>query len=429
MIKGLEGKRILFLGAVRPLCEAVEVAKKMGMYTIVTDYLPNSPAKKYADKACMVSTTDVDAVVELCKKEKVDGVFTSFIDSMLPYARKVCDIMGLPFYASEEHIRLSLDKNFFKEKCIEYGVPVPKKYNINIVNGEICFENIDFPVIVKPIDSSGGRGIRICNGKEELKEAYEYAMSVSPGKNVLVEEYVTGDEVTATYTMKNGEISLSCFKDKLMSMDHENITSQADILITPSNHLSEYVEKVNDKVIGMLKGMKATDGTAFFQGIASDKGIKFFEIGYRANGGHDYRHVAAENGINFMEMMLAHAVTGEMMGYELSQDNPFFKNYVLNMNIYAHGGIVGKIEGKEKVENIDNVIVAECMRFEGDEIIDNNTLAQRVFRVVIKDNDVERIKATIKKVQEVIKVTDVNGNNMLYKPFDVNRMNEYKTIE
>lgn len=429
MTNEFKGKRILFLGAVRALCDAVQTAKKMGMYTIVTDYLPNSPAKKYADKACMVSTTDVDAVVELCKKEKVDGVFTSFIDSMLPYARKVCDIMGLPFYASEEHIRLSLDKNFFKEKCIEYGVPVPKKYNINIVNGEICFENIDFPVIVKPIDSSGGRGIRICNGKEELKEAYEYAMSVSPGKNVLVEEYVTGDEVTATYTMKNGEISLSCFKDKLMSMDHENITSQADILITPSNHLSEYVEKVNDKVIGMLKGMKATDGTAFFQGIASDKGIKFFEIGYRANGGHDYRHVAAENGINFMEMMLAHAVTGEMMGYELSQDNPFFKNYVLNMNIYAHGGIVGKIEGKEKVENIDNVIVAECMRFEGDEIIDNNTLAQRVFRVVIKDNDVERIKATIKKVQEVIKVTDVNGNNMLYKPFDVNRMNEYKTIE
>lgn len=427
-MKELRGKRILFLGAVRALCEAVQIAKKMGMYTIVTDYLPNSSAKKYADKACMVSTTDVDAIVELCKNEKVDGVFTSFIDSMLPYARKVCDRMGFPFYASEEQIRLSLDKNFFKEKCIEYGVPVPKKYSVNFVDGEICFENIEFPVIVKPIDSSGGRGIRICNKKEKFKEAYEYALSVSPGKNVLVEEYVVGDEVTATYTMKNGEVSLSCFKDKLVSLDHENITSQMDVLITPSNHLEEYFKNINDKVIGMLKGMKATDGTAFFQGIASEKGIKFFEIGYRANGGHDYRHIAAENGINFMEMMLAHSVTGEMMGYDLKEDNPFFKNYVLNLNIYAHGGKIGRIEGKEQVDKIDNVIVSEYMRFEGDEIIDNNTLAQRVFRVVIKDRDVERIKTTIKKVQEAIKVTDVNGKNMLYKPFDVERMSKYKNI-
>ena len=142
MKKETKGKRILFLGAVRPLCEAVEVAKKMGMYTIVTDYLPNSPAKKYADKACMVSTIDVDAVVELCKKEKVDGLFTAFTDSMLPYARKICDIMGYPFYASEKQIELSLNKKLFKETCKKYGVPVPAEYDIQYVDGKPDASNI-----------------------------------------------------------------------------------------------------------------------------------------------------------------------------------------------------------------------------------------------------------------------------------------------
>lgn len=429
MKKETKGKRILFLGAVRPLCEAVEVAKKMGMYTIVTDYLPNSPAKKYADKACMVSTIDVDAVVELCKKEKVDGLFTAFTDSMLPYARKVCDIMGYPFYASEKQIELSLNKKLFKETCKKYGVPVPAEYDIQYVDGKPDASNIEFPVIVKPIDSSGGRGVKICYEEDEFINAYEYALSVSPSKTIIVEEYVKGDEVTATYTMKNGKVSLSCFKDKLISKDHEGITSQSDILIMPSKHTSKFVEDANNKIIAMLEGIKATDGSVFFQGIVSEKGIKFFELGYRINGACDYRHIYTENKINYLEMMLAHAVTGEMAGYDLQMDNPFFKQYVLTYNMWAHGGVIGEISGIEKLKGIDNIVMCENMHVAGDEIVDNHTLAQRVFRAVIKDNDVKKIKETIKIIQDVITVKDINGKNMLYKTFDTNGLNGYKTIE
>ncbi len=428
MYSELKGKKLLFLGAVRPLCEAVEIAKSMGIYTIVTDYLPDSPAKKYADKACMVSTTDVDAIVKLCKEEKVDGIFTAFIDSMLPYARKVCDIMGFPFYASEEQIRLSLDKAFFKQQCRKYDVPVPMDFTEAITENGIDASKVTFPVIVKPIDSSGGRGVKICYNEKELVDAYKYAMDVSPGKNVLVEEYVVGDEVTATYTMKNGEVSLSCFKDKLVSLDHEEITSQSDILICPSRHLKQFFEETNGKIINMLKGMNATDGSVFFQGIVSDKGIKFFELGYRANGACDYRHIASENGINYLKMMIAHAVTGQMVGYELSQDNPFFAKYVLTYNLWAHGGIIGNITGKEIVEKIGNVVMCEYTHAIGDEITDNHTLSQRVFRAVIKDNDIDRVKKTILEIQDTIKIENVNGNTMLYKPFNVERMNKYKSI-
>lgn len=428
MYENLKGKRLLFLGAVRPLCEAVEIAKSMGIYTIVTDYLPDSPAKKHADKACMVSTTDVDAIVKLCKEERVDGVFTAFIDSMLPYARRVCDQLGFPFYASDEQIQLSLDKALFKETCRKYNVPVPQDYTMVINQETIDESNISFPVIVKPIDSSGGRGIRICNNMNELKKAYVYALEISPNNRVLVEEYVQGNEVTATYTMKDGNISLSCFKDKLISLDHDDITCQADVLIAPSNYLCQYVSDVNDKVINMLNGLNATDGTVFIQGIANNNEVKFFELGYRPNGGHDYRHIEAENGINFMKMMIAHALTGHMDGYELSDDNPFFSKYVLNLNIYSHGGKIGKIRGKSFVDSLDNVILCEYMHNEGDEIIDNNTLSQRVFRAVIRDNSIERIKQTIRTIQQVIEVRDVNGRNMLYKPFDAERLNQYESI-
>lgn len=427
MYEEVKGKRILFLGAIRALCEAVKMAKEMGMYTIVIDYLPDSPAKKVADKAYLVSTTDVDAVVELCKKEKVDGIFTAFTDSMLPYARKICDKLNMPFYASEEQIKLSLDKHFFKQTCERNEVPVPQDYTAQIkAIGTQDGTNINYPVIVKPIDSSGGRGVRICNTNAEFEKAYEYALSVSPSKNVLVEECVIGDEVTATYTMKNGEISLSCLKDKLLSEDHENITSQSDVLIMPSRYLSQYLEKTDDKVKAMLKSLKATDGTVFLQSIATEDKIKFFECGYRINGACDYRHIERENGINYLKMMLAHSVTGEMLGYDLSMDNPMFSRYILTFNLWAHAGKIGYQKGLEETLNLPNVSFAEYMHEIGDVLLDNNTLFQRAFRAIIIDSDIDRIKQTIKAIQKAVVINDENGESMLYKEFNVDRLNKYK---
>lgn len=417
----LRGKRLLFLGGIRALCEAVEYAKSMGIYTIVTDYLPDSPAKKVADKGCMVSTTDIDALVQLCEEEKVDGVFTAFIDSMLPYARMLCDRLNMPFYASEEQIRLSLDKCFFKEVCRKYDVPVPREYYYNSETNSFNDE-VNFPVIVKPVDSSGGRGIRICNDIDTLKLAYDEALNISPGKKVLVEEFVSGIEVTATYTMKDGDISLSCFKDKLVSLDHPNITSQCDVLICPSADIDMYIERIHPHVVNMLKAMKATDGTVFFQGISNGNNVVFFECGYRPNGGADYRHIDSENGINFLKMMIAHSLTGCMEGAELVQDNPRFEHYCLNLNIYAHAGTIGHMSGIDAVRKISNVTTAEYMHDIGDVIKDTNTLSQRVCRAVIRDKSIKNVKETIRQIQQLVKVTDVNGNNMLYLPFDVERL-------
>ena len=420
----LTGKRVLFLGAVRQLNEAVRYARSMGLYTVVTDYLPNSPAKKYADKACMVSTTDVEAVVQLCKEEKIDGLFTAFIDSMLPYAREICDRMDFPFYASHDQIRLSLDKEFFKKVCRENGVDVPVDYFYDPNRGEFDKE-IRYPVIVKPVDSSGGRGVRICNDRESLQAAYEHAMGLSRSRRVLVEEYVVGDEISATYTMKNGTVSLSCLKDKLLSKDHADITSQSDVLFMPSAYLKLYMEKMNGAVTEMLKAMIATDGTVFFQGIATHDRIVLFECGYRPNGACDYRHIERENGVNYLKSMIAHAITGQMHGYEPELDNPAFKKYVLTYNLWGHGGTIGSMEGLEKVSDIPNVVEAEYMHEPGEVISDSNTLSQRMFRAIIIDDSVDRIKDTILKIQRSVCVLDTEGNNMLYSPFDVARLDVY----
>ena len=423
MYENLKGKRLLFLGAIKSLCEPIQYAKEMGIYTIATDYLPDSPAKKVADKACMVSTTDVDAVCQLCKDERVDGLFTGYMDGMLSYAREICDRMGFPFYASENQIRLSHDKSFFRAKCIEYGVPCPKDYSEEVLNHGVEEAEVEFPIIVKPVDMYGGRGISIARNKAELQKAVDYAYSFSPGKRIIVEEYLEGVEITATYTMKNGEISLSRLGDKYISQDHDDCQSQGDVLLLPSRYLEQYIASTDRGIHRMLKGMEATDGTCFFQGIANREKIALFECGYRPNGSADYRHISQENGINYIKMMIAHALTGEMQGYDLSQDNPRFKNYRVTYNLWAHDGIIGNQSGLEEVRKLAHVTFAEYRHFIGDEITSEKPLLQAVFRAIISATDIETVKETILAIQKLVSVENVNGENMLYQPFRVERLN------
>ena len=113
----LPGKRLLILGGITSATDIVKTAQEMGVYVIVTDYLPDSPAKKVADESSMISTTDIGAVVQLCKNKEIDGVFTGYIDSMLPYCCDVCQELDFPFYATKEQIETCIDKEKFKDAC------------------------------------------------------------------------------------------------------------------------------------------------------------------------------------------------------------------------------------------------------------------------------------------------------------------------
>ena len=161
------------------MIDVVETAKGMGVYTIVCDYAPESPAKRIADVAYDVSTTDIDALYQIAIKERIDGVFAGFEDLNTWNALKLCQRLGLPFYASEEQLLLTSNKRNFKQFCRLMDVPVvpefklEKKEDIDILSPE------DFPLIVKPVDSYGSRGITIVNDSAELEDAYDKARSFS----------------------------------------------------------------------------------------------------------------------------------------------------------------------------------------------------------------------------------------------------------
>ena len=173
----LQGKRLLILGGSRISCEIVKHARAMGIVTGVTDWyaLEKSPAKQIADNAHFVNTTDIDAMEALIREENYDGVITGFTDSVLPYYAEICERVGLPSYGTKEQFDIFIDKSKYKALMRAFDVPTVPEYSIDVERFEETTADIVFPVIVKPADSSGSRGITVCENREELQKAISFA--------------------------------------------------------------------------------------------------------------------------------------------------------------------------------------------------------------------------------------------------------------
>ena len=140
---------------------------ELGVTTIVANYYPpeKSPAKRIADEQWDVDFSQVDNMVARIKEHHVDGIFVGWTDSHLPYYAEICEKAGLPCCGTVEQFDiLSNDKRRFKQTCIEYGVPTIPEYKMDIQLLREDLDKIEYPVMVKPADESGSRGVRRAHG-------------------------------------------------------------------------------------------------------------------------------------------------------------------------------------------------------------------------------------------------------------------------
>lgn len=209
----LKGKKLLILGANPETAGLVMKANELGIYTIVTDYDPNAYAKNYAQKPININAVDLDSLVEFSKKEKVDGVLVGVAEALLPTYYELCKDLDLPCYSDLDLLQTMADKKRFKEVCRQYDVPVVEEYMIEYGDEE-SYKKVKLPVVVKPVDSCSSKGISVCNTYEELVVGIEKALTFSKSKTLLIEKYMTGEEVIVYYIFQEGEPILVAMCDR-----------------------------------------------------------------------------------------------------------------------------------------------------------------------------------------------------------------------
>ncbi len=408
----IKGKKLLILGANAIICEIVNAAKALGVYTIVTDYNPieKAPAKLIADEYWNDSIMDYDVLLFKIKEHGVDGILTGFIDiALLPY-QHLCELSGLPCYATKEVLEITIDKAKFKQLCRDNGVSVIPEYDLNTFDPNII--NAANKVIIKPVDNSGSRGVVVCDQPKDFDKCLQYALSFSKKKQVVIEQYMELDSISASYTIQDGDITLSTLNDRYVhrSQDGGAVTC---LSLYPSHYIENYIEKMNDKVCSMYRNLGVRNGILSIQFFTDGENYYVMEMGYRLTGGQHYMISKAENGISSLDQLIHFAVTGKMADFSIAEkDNARFNNVYCHLYILGKEARIARFEGMDFLKNLPELIHFSQMKMVGDTIGPDGTSAQKVVGLHLKVKDRNDLYRILQAIHRDFHFYDENGNDL-----------------
>lgn len=187
----MKQKRLMLLGGIRYLIPVIKAAHEQGYYVITADYLPDNIAHKYSDEYVNVSIIDKEAVLKVAKEKEIDGIMSFGVDPGVIAASYVQNQLELPSFGPYESVEILQNKDKFRQFLADNGFNVPKSKGFSSIEEAMANrEWFEFPVIVKPTDSAGSKGVTRVDCFEELHPALEYAFAHSIKGNVIVEEFI-----------------------------------------------------------------------------------------------------------------------------------------------------------------------------------------------------------------------------------------------
>jgi biotin carboxylase len=412
----IKGKKLLILGGGALTIDIVEKAKSLGVYTIVTDWydVHKSPAKLVADEYWNEEVFRPDRLAELVKEHGIDGALTNYTDSYLPQYAKLCELAGLPCLATAEQMAVITNKDQSKQLCIDHGISVSKRYAVSSVE-DIDALDITFPVLTKPVDNSGQRGIFVCLNKEELKQKYQDSLGFTESSKVMVEEYVQGDYTVMFYTIQEGHVTLATMSDKPVYGNFEHNLPKLPLgYFLPSKYVELCKEKMLPKVQSFVTDLDIKNGVIGIEAVVKDNDIFVFEMQFRLGGMRHHNFVLKENGMDILEMLIRFSLTGKFDGYDAAKmDNASFKHTYCSLNVLINPDKVARIEGLEEAKKQPAVITSTQMMFVGDEVKLPGTVQQIFCKFSLETQDKASMAEAIDQIFNSLKVYNEKGENVI----------------
>ena len=418
----VKGKKLLILGANPETAGLVKKCKDLGVITYVTDYNPKAYAKKFADAACNIDATNYEQLEQLIQKERIDGVLCGVAESLMPTYAKICADLGFPCYGDSNLFSIFVDKQHFKNLCRKYDAPVVEEYQLNDYSDHEL-EKVKLPVVVKPVDACSSKGISVCFNKQELKAGIQKALDNSKSKRLLIEKYMTGDEVIVYYAFQDGEPSLVAMCDRYTNKEQKGVAQLPTSYIFPSKYLNKYQIEVDEIVKKMFKSIGVKNGFMFIQSFVDENGnVRFYEPGYRLNGAQEHYIVSRTTGIDAKECLINLALTGNESDITISKlADPHLKGmYGCKLSPLVRVGKIAKIVGLDDIQKMKNVISINPSYENGDDVTGYGTLKQIVCRFFVVADSKKELKDTIDQIYQMFDVIGDDGSSMLMTRFDAN---------
>ena len=419
----LKGKTLLLMGGGAYANDIKRYKDEQGFRIVALGRDADTPIARISDVRYQIDTQDVDAVCAVVEKEGVNGIFVGASEVNIAPAIAVSERTGCHFYTNREQWEILANKAKFKEYCKEYGVPVVPEFDIQPGYTKEDVEKLNFPVLLKPTDSSGARGMNACYSAEEFDGFYEEALRWSKKKEVIVEELITdADEVFFQYTLQDGECSLSsCFTKVFVKSENKALILPI-FHMYPSKYVEEYYETVHECVKKMFRAMEVRDGVMTLQSFYKNGRFYVFEAGFRMGGAQNYILTEYQSGTNSLAYMINYALTGSMSDTPITErDNARFRHPCCNYYVGLKAGVIAKMGGLEEVRRLEGVLNVTEMCHEGEEIFETNALERICLRIHVVGETPEKLAENLVRISDTLKIMSTEGVEMQIEPLTYER--------
>lgn len=427
MKHNLSGKRLLILGGNPETGALVKYANELGVHTIVIDPNPNSPAKKNAVESYDVEVMNPDALLEKAKQLQLDGILVGVADILVPSYYNLGKALDFPCYATLDSIDVFTTKNGFRKRCEKYGIGVIPYYQFekNFTGSDISA--ISFPVLVKPVDNGAGVGMNISTNASELKTHIDIAISNSKRKEYLVEKYMDCDDMLVYYTISDGVPYLSAAADRYTTKIQSVGSPVCSLARYPSKYLDLYIRNVHDKVVNLIADSGVKNGVLNIQFFAEGGQFYAYDPGFRLQGEAPHLYLNKINDFDNRKMLINFALTSSTQEPDLHVKNdPYFKGKLAGtVWVLLKEGEIGQIRGLDDVKQVPAIFQVIQRLYVGD-IVSKEMIGteRQVFgRFYIVADSQDELIENIKFLQNTLKISNTNNEDMVLEIFDVNKMN------
>ncbi len=421
-------KKLMMLGASLAQLPGILAAKKLGFEVVTCDYLPHAIGHSAADICEYTSSFDEAAVLLAAQRHSVDGLMTMGSDQPVYTAAWVAEQLNKPSLLSAQTARFFTDKRVMKHMLRENQLPtVPyviyrKHECLSSDSQNFELEKLKYPVVIKPVDSQGQRGIFVVNSAQDVVKRASEVLKFSRTDEILAESYYPSDEVTVSGWVKEGKANLLTLTDRVTFQTLEQI----GICLShewPSRHQALLGTKIEQLTQRIVTAAGLQDGPVYFQLLIGDQGILINEIASRIGGAFESQFIPKLTGFDptTTQILLS-------LGEEVSQSTwDTLENYnfrqtsgALSVQLFfANPCTIAALTPLQDLMNCAGVIDAGYHLSVGQTIAAIDNATARVGYCIVEADTQKRLEKRLELLYLVLRIEDENGvNQVIHRPID-----------
>ena len=399
----------IVLGGTAPHIELIRQLHERGYKVVLADYLPNPPAKKYADIHEQVSTMDGDAVLEVAHKYNSKLVMSACVDQANITACYVAEKLNLPHPYSYQLASDITNKGFMKKVMWENNIPTTR-YIFLAAGDDLKDFNLRFPVMVKPADSCAASGVKKANNADELTQFLSEAKKVSRTGRTVVEEFFSGVEVSVYAFVQDNVAKILMISERLSVIEGEKQVLKCYATITPPNITEGANAKIEKYTTEIANVFHLNNTPLHVQFICNGDEVSVIEFAPRVGGGISYENIKNNTGFDI--------ISSTIDSYLQQPVNAVFKrsDRFFSVNLaYGIPAVFDHMEGVDELIAQGYIDSVHYHKTAGTTISDDRASGGRIAAILVSGATRIEVLEKVEYIFSHINAYDPQGNKILRK--------------